>query len=106
MKVSQIVAEHQKGAALGLLYLLCFSMIAVFNPIAGWLSDKIYTRWGRRKPFLVVGTLIFASSNVALAFSNTYLFLLLSLLITSIGYAINIYVSVIPEIGNAEQRGL
>ncbi|MEY4488309.1 MAG: hypothetical protein RIQ79_817 [Verrucomicrobiota bacterium] len=38
----------------------------VTDPILGHLSDNTHTRWGRRKPFLVLGSLLAAVSLVAL----------------------------------------
>lgn len=33
----------------------------ITDPIIGFLSDKLRTRWGRRKPFVLVGTPIYAA---------------------------------------------
>jgi hypothetical protein len=44
MKVAAVVPEHQKGTALGLCYAVCFSIIALLNPVAGYFSDRIMTR--------------------------------------------------------------
>jgi MFS family permease len=48
MKVAEVVDAPQKGRALGLLYAVLFIIIATLTPIAGWLSDRTFTRWGRR----------------------------------------------------------
>ncbi len=51
------------GLALGLVGLIItlsrFTDV-ITDPIIGFLSDKIRTRWGRRKPFILVGTPIYA----------------------------------------------
>ncbi len=31
---------------------------AIFDPVIGWLSDNTRTRWGRRKPYLLVGAIL------------------------------------------------
>lgn len=42
---------------------------AIMNPVAGWLSDKFSSsRFGRRKPWLILGTPIIALSFVAVFF--------------------------------------
>ncbi|MFC9560347.1 MFS transporter [Agromyces sp. NPDC056965] len=38
---------------------------AVDNPVLGFLSDRTRTRWGRRRPWLVVGAPLLAASMIA-----------------------------------------
>ena len=40
--------------ALGALFIIVRLFDAVSDPAMGWLSDRIETRWGRRKPFLAL----------------------------------------------------
>ncbi|WP_454299434.1 MFS transporter [Salana multivorans] len=37
---------------------------AIDNPLFGYLSDRTRTRWGRRKPYLVVGSLVLLVSSI------------------------------------------
>ncbi|MHA2292293.1 MAG: MFS transporter [Candidatus Hodarchaeales archaeon] len=40
---------------------------ALMNPVAGWLSDKVvFSRFGRRKPWLILGSPIIAISFIAI----------------------------------------
>lgn len=39
---------------------------AIDNPVFGYLSDRTRTRWGRRRPYLVVGAIVLALGMVAL----------------------------------------
>ncbi|MFC7021899.1 MFS transporter [Promicromonospora thailandica] len=39
---------------------------ALDNPVFGYLSDRTRSRWGRRRPYLVVGALVLACTTVAL----------------------------------------
>lgn len=39
---------------------------AVDNPVIGFLSDRTRTRWGRRKPYLVVGALALLFASIAI----------------------------------------
>ena len=49
------------------------NVLAVFMlPIFGAISDKVHTRFGKRKPFIFVGTLIAVVSFVALTFIDNY----------------------------------
>ncbi len=50
--------------------MLAFILWTVWNsindPLIGYLSDKIQTRWGRRKPFIIVGTVPVAILEIIL----------------------------------------
>lgn len=52
--------------ALGTAILLTRIFDGITDPIIGALSDRTRTRWGRRRPFLVIGALPLALSVVAL----------------------------------------
>ncbi len=41
------------GALMGLIILLSRNVDYVADPLAGFLSDRLRSRWGRRKPFMV-----------------------------------------------------
>ena len=43
----------------GLMLALSRVFDGVTDPVVGFLSDRIRTRWGRRKPFILIGTPIF-----------------------------------------------
>lgn len=43
-------------AQLALILLIYTFIDAVDNPIYGYFSDRTHTRWGRRRPWLVIGT--------------------------------------------------
>ena len=53
-------------AVVGVLITLSRFTDVVTDPIIGYLSDKWWTRWGRRKPFVLVGTPIYALAMWAL----------------------------------------
>ena len=49
------------------------NILAVFMlPIFGAISDKINTRWGKRTPFILVGTIIAVVAFVALTYVDNY----------------------------------
>ena len=48
--------------AMGFIVMLSRIFDGVTDPIVGYWSDRITTRWGRRKPFIVIGLPIWAVS--------------------------------------------
>ena len=52
-----IGGDASKGTTLGIVVLVGAFVSMVVAPLFGAWSDRVRTRWGRRKPFLVVGTL-------------------------------------------------
>ena len=55
---------------------------------AGARSDRTWTRWGRRKPWIVVGVPIAALGFIIIPFARTLIVLLMFILITNLGMAI------------------
>ena len=52
------VPDRLKNSYLGLLTFLGMVLATVVQPIAGALSDRWASRWGRRRPLIVIGTAI------------------------------------------------
>jgi MFS family permease len=83
-------------------------VFALLTPIlVGWLSDRTVTRWGRRRPWMVAGTVlnIIGLGLLALAASQlTFVaaYLLVQLSNNAAGAA---YTGVIPDVVRAEDRG-
>ena len=56
------------------------NILAVFMlPIFGAISDKVNTKWGKRTPFILVGTIIAVVAFVALTYVDNYQLSLLAL---------------------------
>ena len=53
----QFVPEHQKNTALGLMTFSGLVVAMLVQPLAGGLSDRWGSRFGRRRPFIAGGTL-------------------------------------------------
>ena len=83
-------------------------VFALLTPIlVGWLSDRTVTRWGRRRPWMVAGTILniiglglLALSTNQMTFIGAYLVVQLSN--NAAGAA---YTGVIPDVVRAEDRG-
>jgi MFS family permease len=55
--VQQFVGEATKGAAVGTLRLWALMAALLFQSLMGILTDRNASRFGRRRPFIVIGTL-------------------------------------------------
>ncbi|MEM1112951.1 MAG: MFS transporter [Pseudomonadota bacterium] len=65
MVLPTFYVEHTAATltGIGLVNLLRWWFDAATDPVVGYLSDRTETRWGRRKPWLVVGAIV---SSVAI----------------------------------------
>jgi len=105
--VSLSVAESQRGGALGLISALGLIVAIVVQPTAGAWSDNHMTRWGRRRPYLVGGTLFGVIFLLAMAFSGNYVMLVVAYLLlqTSSNIAHGPYQGYIPDLVPEDKRG-
>ena len=60
----------------------------VVHPWAGVRSDQTWTRWGRRKPWILVGAPLAVTGLVALPLAPTLAGVLVALLVTNVGRAL------------------
>ncbi len=58
-----------EAALAGLIIMIAKIWVVIADPIAGIISDKTQTRWGRRRPFILLGGLISAFSFILLFFA-------------------------------------
>lgn len=57
--------------AFGIISAIAGACALIVFPLTGALSDRTTSRFGRRKPWIVAGTLLFASSLIALGLQTT-----------------------------------
>jgi len=83
-------------------------IFALLTPIlVGWLSDRTVSRWGRRRPWMVAGTLLNIIGLGLLALSASQLTFVLAYLVVQLSNnaAGAAYTGVIPDVVRAEDRG-
>ena len=73
--VEKFVGQTQKGTALGNLRLYTLMVALLVQALMGMLSDRSTLRWGRRRPFILVGTLLNMACMIAIGASPSYWFL-------------------------------
>jgi Na+/melibiose symporter-like transporter len=105
--VPMLVPESQKGSALGMLSALGLVVAIIVQPAAGAWSDGRTTRWGRRKPYIVGGTLFDVVFLLAMAFAGSYIVLLVAYLLLQLSSNIahGPYQGYIPELVPEAKRG-
>lgn len=105
--VIQLVGREHEGFALGVLEAVGSLMAVVWQPIAGALSDRTTTRFGRRRPYIVVGTVGDVLFLVGLALAGTFGLVLVFyfLLQAASNTAQGPYQGLIPDVVPEAQRG-
>ena len=105
--VLQLVGKEHEGLALGVLEGVGSLMAVVWQPVAGALSDRTRTRFGRRHPFIVGGTIGDVLFLVGLALSGSFGLVLIFyfLLQTASNTAQGPYQGLMPDVVPVAQRG-
>lgn len=105
--VGIFVPENIKNTALGGLRSAGLVIAMLVQPAAGLLSDRSLSRFGRRRPYILVGVLLDCLFLAAIALSWNYWALLISILL--IQFSSNIshgpLQGLIPDLVPEDQRG-
>ena len=110
-QVFKIVGDAQKGAALAFV-LVPGAFVSLFaNPLFGLLSDRTRGRlavWGRRRPYILLGTLVNVGGLIWMASSRDIVSLAIAYIIVqfSNNAATAPFHALLPDIVPEEQRGL
>jgi len=84
------------------------NLFALIAPIlAGWLSDRTSTRWGRRRPWIVAGTAVNLAGLGLLAFAGSPLTLAFAYMGVQLAFNLagGAYAAVIPDVVPPADRG-
>ncbi|GIW41022.1 MAG: MFS transporter [Candidatus Binatia bacterium] len=96
-----------KGRILGLVTVLGALVAMLTSPLAGVLSDESRSRWGRRKPFLLLGVVAGSASLFALVGARTLAGFLLS--VASLQFFLHVasapYTALLPDQVTDRQKG-
>jgi MFS family permease len=107
VRVQQLVPEGLKATYLSALTFAGLVVAIIVQPVMGALSDRTTLRWGRRRPFIVAGTIftLLFLSFIGLAGSYWLLFAALLMLQFSLNVAHGALQGLIPDLVPQEQRG-
>jgi len=105
--VAGFVGNATKGTYLGLLRSAGLIVAIVVQPFAGLLSDRSTLRWGRRRPFIFLGTVLDMVFLALVGLSSNYwiLFAAAMLLQVSSNVAHGALQGIIPDLVPEGQRG-
>jgi MFS family permease len=107
-RVDQLAPPGQAGAYLNLLGWLALPVVLLVQPTIGALSDYTITRWGKRKPYIVIGATLDVVFLIGLATSQTFIALaaFVILLQVSSNFAQGPFQGYVPDLVPPEQVGL
>src|SRR5438445_3673832 len=106
-QVDEVVPKGSQNTAIGVALGVGGVLAMTVPPIVGAWSDRLNTRWGRRRPIMVAGTLLTIPGLLILMAANNYPEIV-------IGYAIiqfffnaagAAYAGIIPDVVPAQQVG-
>lgn len=111
--VQQFVGEAQQGTYYGTIRLWSLMVALLVQSLMGLLSDRSTSRWGRRRPFIFIGTianlvvitLIGVSASLEGMTGYWTLFFLLLLMMVAANTAHGAVQGLIPDLVPEEQRG-
>ena len=110
-----VMARGATFEQMGIVLMIYAILDAIDNPVYGWFSDHTRTKWGRRRPWLVIGTpllilafVLFFSAPASLGSGSTSLFvymLLMYLLTGTLDSLINAnYGALFPELFKEDKK--
>jgi Na+/melibiose symporter-like transporter len=107
LRLLDFVAESQKNTYLGLLTLSGLFLAMFVQPLAGAVSDRSSFKWGRRRPYILIGgilALLFIP-GIGIAGSYAAVFIVYCLLQIATNIAQGPYQAFIPELVPADKHG-
>ena len=107
-QAKQFVGDEGKGAALSQILMLGSVVSVLAAPLLGSYSDSCTHSYGRRRPFMIVGTVLASLSLLLLAVAPSLSFFSLSFALLSFSNNMIIapYSALVPDIVPLEQRGV
>ena len=101
------LSRDTQGTLLAIIMLAGAIAPIIIQPTVGVISDYTATRWGRRKPYIVVGTLLDVVFLAGLAFNNDFVAMVAFyfLLQVSSNFAQGPFQGYVPDLVPAKQVG-
>ena len=106
--VLAVAPEELKNTYLGLLGLTGLLVAIVVQPAVGYVSDRTFSPWGHRMPYIVVGGLLTCLAVFLLGVASSYIALAASLVVIQlcINTALGPYQALIRDLAPRARRGI
>ncbi|MEO6349925.1 MAG: MFS transporter [Candidatus Limnocylindrales bacterium] len=106
-RMEALFGPASAGLALGAITIAGVITAVIVQPTVGAISDFAETRWGRRKPFIVIGSLLDIAFLWAVAAADTYLAIVLALVLLQFAsnFAQGPFQGYVPDLVPARQVG-
>jgi MFS family permease len=106
-RTEAIFGLSSAGLGLGLITLAGVVTAVLVQPTVGAISDYAVTRWGRRKPFIVIGSILDMAFLFAVAAADTYTALVVALVLLQFAsnFAQGPFQGYVPDLVPARQVG-
>ena len=107
-RMGDLVGKENAGTGLAVLTLLGAIVAILVQPTIGTISDYTITRWGRRKPYIVIGAVLDVVFLAGVATSNTYVSVVVFIVLLQISsnFAQGPFQGYVPDLVPAPQVGL
>jgi len=107
-RMPDLVGQQAAGLGLAAAKIAAVAIAIVVQPTIGSISDYTMSRWGRRKPYILIGATLDVAFLVGIATSNTLLGVLafLVLLQFSSNFAQGPFQGYVPDLVPARQVGM
>jgi MFS family permease len=107
MLVPLMAPENLKGSALGVMTSIGLILAVIVQPAAGAISDRSTFRWGRRRLYILLGTLFDLLFLLAIGLAGNYWLLLAAYLLLQLSsnVAHGPYQGLIPDLVPEDRRG-
>jgi len=105
--VQKFVGPEQQATAFGRLRLYTLMVALLVQTLIGILSDRSTLQWGRRRPFILVGTLLNMAGMIAIGLSPGYWFIFGAVMLSQIASNIahGAEQGLIPDLVPKDHRG-
>eukprot|EP01112_Ceratiomyxa_fruticulosa_P009832 TRINITY_DN2582_c0_g1_i12.p1 TRINITY_DN2582_c0_g1~~TRINITY_DN2582_c0_g1_i12.p1 ORF type:complete len:445 (+),score=53.80 TRINITY_DN2582_c0_g1_i12:368-1702(+) len=105
-QVSMIVGNNAKSTSLGSLSIISTVVAVVSNPVSGYLSDRTYSKFGKRRPWLVAGVCLTLLGIFIMTISRQFWLLAIGYFFEQLGaYIVCPYNALLPDLVPEHQRG-
>jgi Na+/melibiose symporter-like transporter len=108
IRLLEFVPEAQKNTYLGLLTFTGLALAVLVQPVAGAISDRSGLPLGRRRPFILIGTLLALLFLPTIGLANSFVFLFMGycLLQCACNIAQGPFQAFIPDLVPAHRKGI